>query len=62
MIAIISGYELRRCNFNSFFFDRERQSALVYKIFNQLKLCICTLKDPIESVFGSVFTWVKLAL
>ena len=61
MIAIISGDELRRCNFNSSFFDRERQSALVYKKFKQLKLSFCTLKVQVVSVFGSVFTGVKIA-
>ena len=61
MIAMISGDELRRCNFNSSFFDRERQSAFVYKIFKQLKLSFCTLKVPVVSVFGFVFTGIKLA-
>ena len=66
MIAMISGDELRRCNFNSSFFKeqsaiRERQSAFAYKIFKQLKLSLCTLKLPGVSVYGSVFTEVKLA-
>ena len=61
VIAMISGDELRRCNFNSSFFDREKQTALVYKIFKLLKLFFCTLKVPAVSVFWSVFTGVKIA-
>ena len=44
-------------------FDKVKQSAFVYKILKFLKVSnVCSLKDPIDSLFGSsLYTWLKLA-
>ena len=44
-------------------FDKVKQSAFVYKILKFLKVFnVCSLKDPIDSLFGSsLYTWLKLA-
>ena len=49
--------------FSSSRFDKVKQSAFVYKILRFLKVSdVCSLKDPIDSLFGSsLYTWLKLA-
>ena len=49
--------------FSSSRFDKVKQSAFLYKILNFLKVSeVCSLKDPIGSLFGSfLYTWLKHA-
>ena len=62
-MPMISGELTCMIIFSSSCFGKVKQSAFVYKILKFLKVSeVCSLKDPIDSLFGSsLYTWLKLA-